>query len=247
LSTFGSLFVSKLFVLSHYTDYNGGTFKGVVIMRLAEYDRILEDLLDAADDPTQENHYLQKLLTRHRITADILTDHARQTALLAEIGSGSSPTLGFVGLTGTTALAAGVIALIQLHDAGVILPGTVRLLAMTAGRTNQSISRQFGVGLTGLIIGAAVSPSGVAITTADPATDLVQLTATIAEKHLKQTVPVTAGLFPGDARQPSLATVALGPDNQVSTATYHRFINLYIELFKQYLASMRNEKKAEIW
>jgi hypothetical protein len=237
LSTFGSLFVSKLFVLSHYTDYNGGTFKGVVIMRLAEYDRILEDLLDAADDPTQENHYLQKLLTRHRITADILT----------EIGSGSSPTLGFVGLTGTTALAAGVIALIQLHDAGVILPGTVRLLAMTAGRTNQSISRQFGVGLTGLIIGAAVSPSGVAITTADPATDLVQLTATIAEKHLKQTVPVTAGLFPGDARQPSLATVALGPDNQVSTATYHRFINLYIELFKQYLASMRNEKKAEIW
>jgi succinyl-diaminopimelate desuccinylase len=85
----------------------------------------------------------------------------------------------------------------------------------------------------------------------DPNARLVQLTKRIGEKHLKQQLPVIGVSGGTDAspivdRNPNIEAVVFGPGNfsahqvneYVDMGIYHQYINLYIDLFKHYLAGM---------
>ncbi|MEE6714782.1 ArgE/DapE family deacylase [Schleiferilactobacillus harbinensis] len=167
-------------------------------MRIAEYDQILADLVaipSVNDHEAAVADYLEKLLAKHHITAQRVPYAPGRDNLVAEIGNGQGPVLGFDGHADTVALgdrakwqtdplvgtikagkmygrgvtdmkaglAAGMIAMIQLQDAGVLLNGTIRLLA-TVGEeigelgAHQLAEQGYVDDMAGIVIG---EPSGV--------------------------------------------------------------------------------------
>lgn len=193
-------------------------------MRLSDYNQVLKELVArGTGDDQSVTEYIAKLLGKHHIPVHRVACADGQMNLVAEIGNSHGPVLGFSGHTGMTTvlpaddppsatvrdgrlygtgvadmkagLAAGVIALIQLHDAGVILNGCIRLL-VTAGdaisaRGMQTLAdRGYLDDMTGLIIG---EPSGVtkacqtepaASLTENVRTAVAAASASPAEQHL---------------------------------------------------------------